>query len=190
MFKRGEKGENAPPSSMSGGKRLSMTPQSAAKESPKKLTEASPGKTEKVITKATSPSRIPDVKKVPTPKAPTPPSQTRKPSPLSRNSQYKQQEQQQSKVPTPQRKAEIERKSFIERTFTPAKDKLDQNPLIAEIVREREEAEKKKKSGEKSFLENTLANLKDNKLAAIGIGAGAVAFLVKTMGNGPQKTRA
>ena len=51
-------------------------------------------------------------------------------------------------------------------------------------------AEKKKKSGEKSFLENTLANLKDNKLAAIGIGAGAVAFLVKTMGNGPQKTRA
>ena len=67
MFKRGEKGENAPPSSMSGGKRLSMTPQSAAKESPKKLTEASPGKTEKVITKATSPSRIPDVKKVPTP---------------------------------------------------------------------------------------------------------------------------
>ncbi len=190
MFKRGEKGENAPPSSMSGGKRLSMTPQSAAKESPKKLTEASPGKTEKVITKATPPSRIPDVKKVPTPKAPTPPSQTRKPSPLSRNSQYKQQEQQQSKVPTPQRKAEIERKSFIERTFTPAKDKLDQNPLIAEIVREREEAEKKKKSGEKSFLENTLANLKDNKLAAIGIGAGAVAFLVKTMGNGPQKTRA
>ena len=190
MFKRGEKGENASPSSMSGGKRLSMTPQSAAKESPKKLTEASPGKTEKVITKATSPSRIPDVKKVPTPKAPTPPSQTRKPSPLSRNSQYKQQEQQQSKVPTPQRKAEIERKSFIERTFTPAKDKLDQNPLIAEIVREREEAEKKKKSGEKSFLENTLANLKDNKLAAIGIGAGAVAFLVKTMGNGPQKTRA
>ena len=190
MFKRGEKGENAPPSSMSGGKRLSMTPQSAAKESPKKLTEASPGKTEKVITKATSPSRIPDVKKVPTPKAPTPPSQTRKPSPLSRNSQYNQQEQQQSKVPTPQRKAEIERKSFIERTFTPAKDKLEQNPLIAEIVREREEAEKKKTSGEKSFLENTLANLKDNKLAAIGIGAGAVAFLVKTMGNGPQKTRA
>ena len=184
MFKRGEKGENAPPSSMSGGKRLSMTPQSAAKESPKKLTEASPGKTEKVITKATSPSNIPGVKKVP-----TPPSQTRKPSPLSRHSQYNQQEQQQSKVPTPQRKAEIERKSFIERTFTPAKDKLEQNPLIAEIVREREEAEKKKTSGEKSFLENTLANLKDNKLAAIGIGAGAVAFLVKTMGNGPQKTR-
>ena len=73
---------------------------------------------------------------------------------------------------------------------------MDKNPLIAEIVREREEAAKKQdktsgnKSGEKSFLENTFANLKENKIAAIGIGAGAVAFLVKTMGKGQQKSRA
>jgi len=205
MFKRGgekkKSGTNTSPSP--GGKRLSMTPQSVAIEksalSPKNMTEASPGKTERVIAEATSPARIPDAKKAPSPPA----AATRQPSPLSRQSQpqYAQQQQQQQyqsqpKVPTPQRKAQIERKSFIERTFTPAKEKLDKNPLIAEIVREREEAAKKQdktsgnKSGEKSFLENTFANLKENKIAAIGIGAGAVAFLVKTMGKGQQKSRA
>ncbi|CAL6369576.1 unnamed protein product [Bathycoccus prasinos] len=203
MFKRGEKksGTNTTPGAAAspspGGKRLSMTPQSVAMEN---LTEASLGKMERVIAEATSPSRIPDAKKAPSPPA----AATRQPSPLSRQSQpqYAQQQQQQQyqsqpKVPTPQRKAQIERKSFIERTFTPAKEKLDKNPLIAEIVREREEAAKKqdktsgnKSGGEKSFLENTLANLKENKIAAIGIGAGAVAFLVKTMGKGQQKSRA
>ncbi|CAL6366676.1 unnamed protein product [Bathycoccus prasinos] len=203
MFKRGEKksGTNTIPGAAAspspGGKRLSMTPQSVAMEN---LTEASLGKMERVIAEATSPARIPDAKKAPSPPA----AATRQPSPLSRQSQpqYAQQQQQQQyqsqpKVPTPQRKAQIERKSFIERTFTPAKEKLDKNPLIAEIVREREEAAKKqdktsgnKSGGEKSFLENTLANLKENKIAAIGIGAGAVAFLVKTMGKGQQKSRA
>jgi len=204
MFKRGGGEKKSAASPSPGGKRLSMTPQSVAIESsslsPKNMTEASPGKTERVIAEATSPARIPDAKKAPTPPA----AATRQPSPLSRQSQpqYAQQQQQQQyqsqpKVPTPQRKAQIERKSFIERTFTPAKEKLDKNPLIAEIVREREEAAKKqdktsgnKSGGEKSFLENTLANLKENKIAAIGIGAGAVAFLVKTMGKGQQKSRA
>ena len=204
MFKRGGEKKKSAASPSPGGKRLSMTPQSVAIESsslsPKNMTEASPGKTERVIAEATSPARIPDAKKAPTPPA----AATRQPSPLSRQSQpqYAQQQQQQQyqsqpKVPTPQRKAQIERKSFIERTFTPAKEKLDKNPLIAEIVREREEAAKKqdktsgnKSGGEKSFLENTLANLKENKIAAIGIGAGAVAFLVKTMGKGQQKSRA
>jgi hypothetical protein len=205
MFKRGgeekKKGESTPAMASSpGGKRLSMTPQSAAKESPKNLTEASPGKTEKVIAEATSPARIPEAKKTPTPKkAPTPPpapaAATRQPSPLSRQSQPQYAQQQQTKVPTPQRKAEIERKSFIERTFTPAKEKLEKNPLIAEIVREREEAAAKKqerggKSGENSsFLGNTLANLKENKIAAIGIGAGAVALLLSKIGEGKQKNR-
>ena len=203
MFKRGEekKGESTPAMASSpGGKRLSMTPQSAAKESPKNLTEASPGKTEKVIAEATSPARIPEAKKTPTPKkaptpAPAPAAVTRQPSPLSRQSQPQYAQQQQTKVPTPQRKAEIERKSFIERTFTPAKEKLDKNPLIAEIVREREEAAANKqerggKSGENSsFLGNTLANLKENKIAAIGIGAGAVALLLSKIGEGKQKNR-
>jgi len=204
MFKRGgegKKGESTPAMASSpGGKRLSMTPQSAAKESPKNLTEASPGKTEKVIAEATSPARIPEAKKTPTPKkaptpAPAPAAATKQPSPLSRQSQPQYAQQQQTKVPTPQRKAEIERKSFIERTFTPAKEKLEKNPLIAEIVREREEAAAKKqerggKSGENSsFLGNTLANLKENKIAAIGIGAGAVALLLSKIGEGKQKNR-
>ena len=93
-----------------------------------------------------------------------------------------------AKIPTP-------KKSFLERTFTPAKDKLENNPLIAEIVREREQAaEVKKKQEEKknrapTAAEKALENLKENKIAAIGIGAMAIAFLLKRIGEA-QKTKA
>ena len=96
MFKRGGGEKKSAASPSPGGKRLSMTPQSVAIESsslsPKNMTEASPGKTERVIAEATSPARIPDAKKAPTPPA----AATRQPSPLSRQSQpqYAQQQQQ------------------------------------------------------------------------------------------------
>jgi hypothetical protein len=73
MFKRGGEKKKSAASPSPGGKRLSMTPQSVAIESsslsPKNMTEASPGKTERVIAEATSPARIPDAKKAPTPPA-------------------------------------------------------------------------------------------------------------------------
>lgn len=67
--------------------------------------------------------------------------------------------------------------------------------MIAEIVREREQAaEVKKKQEEKknrapTAAEKALENLKENKIAAIGIGAMAIAFLLKRIGEA-QKTKA
>ena len=62
MFKRGGGEEEERARRRLRGKRLSMTPQSVAIESssssPKNMTEASPGKTERVIAEATSPARI------------------------------------------------------------------------------------------------------------------------------------
>ena len=206
-------------------KKLSMTPgDDNASDSPVKMTEMSVGKIDEVVREqtnaspvtsvadkatrapsplsatsnkfalrepATAPAQQPDVARAPTPPravVPTPKAQPAATTVATAATTTTTTNISAAKIPTP-------KKSFLERTFTPAKDKLENNPLIAEIVREREQAaEVKKKQEEKknrapTAAEKALENLKENKIAAIGIGAMAIAFLLKRIGEA-QKTKA